>query len=125
MKNLFDSLVKFRHYLLAAVFLIAGMVHLIFPKVFLPAIPAYFSDPILVIYLTGFFEIILAIGLLFRPSHFALLSAAYLTALIPVHIYVSYFQIEIFAINNPYLLWSRTFFQLFFIFWAYSCRRVQ
>ncbi|MFY7994322.1 MAG: DUF2071 domain-containing protein [Bacteriovoracaceae bacterium] len=107
---------------LSFILFVAGLVHLIRPEVFLPAIPLFISFPYEVIYLTGILEIILAVGLIRKKTQdmSAKIVALYFFILVPVHIYVALMNIEIFGIQSPALLWGRTFFQFVFIFWALS-----
>lgn len=111
-----------RLYLMSAFVFFAGVIHLIMPYKFLPAIPNFIPVPYTVIYLTGLFEIILALFLIRKSTQdFAAKTLAlYLLALLPVHIYISYYGIEIFGISNKFLLWSRTVFQFVLYFWALS-----
>ena len=109
-------------FLLSLILLIAGLVHLVKPEVFLPAFPKVIPFKIELIYVTGVFEIILAIGLLIKKFQdlAAKTTALYFLLLLPVHMYVSLYSVEIFGINNPILLWARTLFQFVFFFWALS-----
>ena len=92
------------------------------PEVFLVAIPPFLNYPLEIIYFTGVLEILLALGLLSKKhqNRAANLTALYFLLLIPVHVYVSLMNIEIFGIQSPILLWGRTLFQFVFIFWALS-----
>jgi len=68
----------------------AGIIHLILPDKFLPAIPPFIPQPYYVIYFTGFLEIILG-GLLLKNNFrdlAAKILAIYFLLLLPVHIYV-------------------------------------
>lgn len=100
----------------------AGLFHLVIPDVFLPAIPPFFPYPQQIILLTGLLEILLALFLIFKKSRdFAAKTIAlYLLLLLPIHIYVAFFGIEIFGVNNKFVLWIRTFFQFVLYFWALS-----
>ena len=102
---------------LSFILFVAGLVHLIRPEVFLPAIPLFISFPYEVIYLTGILEIILAVGLIRKKTQdmSAKIVALYFFILVPVHIYVALMNIEIFGIQSPALLWGRTLFQFVFI----------
>lgn len=114
-----------RLYLLSAFILIAGLLHLISPEKFLPAIPPFLPFAFFIIYLTGAFEILMAI-LLLRPKTQDLAAktlAAYFLILLPVHIYVAYYGIEIFGVHSKLLLWGRTVFQFVFYFWALSLQK--
>jgi uncharacterized membrane protein len=111
---------KIKKYGLSLLFFGAAFIHLFSPHYFLPVIPSFIHFPEEIIFLTGVLEIALALGLLIHRTQdlTAQISAMYLILLIPVHIYVSVFSIEIFGIHNTYILWARTLFQFVLIFWA-------
>jgi len=113
---------KIRLYLMFIILIIAGMVHLISPEKFLPAIPPVFTFPFLIIYLTGIFEMVLAILLIQKNLQdvSSKILALYFLLLIPIHVYVAYNGIEIFGVSSKFLLWLRTIFQFVFFFWAIS-----
>jgi uncharacterized membrane protein len=109
---------------LSVLLVIAGLIHLISPEVFLPAFPAFVPYKIELIYITGLLEIILAAGLVIESKRnlAALSTAVYLVLLLPVHIYVSIYEVEIFGISNSVILWTRTAFQFVLIYWALQLR---
>lgn len=114
-----------RLYLMSAFIFLAGVIHLLSPENFLPAVPLFIPLPFTIIYLTGVLEIIIAISLLRNKTQdfSANFLALYLLLLIPVHIYISYYGIEIFGIHNKILLWLRTGFQFILYFWALSLQK--
>jgi uncharacterized protein YqjF (DUF2071 family) len=99
---------------------VAGVAHLTRPDLFDPAIP--FSFKIEINVAAGILEIFLALGLCFsRTKDFAArLSALWLLLLVPVHVYVSVFEIPILGVSHPAILWGRTAFQFVLYFWALS-----
>lgn len=89
----------------------AGLIHLFMPELFYPATPLPWKWEFNI--LVGVFEIIVAI-LFWVPKlndFAARLSALWFLLLMPVHLYVSFYQISIFGISNPILLWGRTLLQ--------------
>lgn len=114
-----------RLYLLSAFVFVAGVAHLVSPQKFLPAIPSIIPFAEFFVYLTGIFEIVLAIGLLRDKTQdlTAKTLALYFLILLPVHVYVSYYGIEMFGVSNQALLWGRTIFQFVFYFWALSLQK--
>lgn len=112
--------------LLSMTLIIAGTIHLLDPYSFINAIPLFVPFKMEIIYLTGYLEFILAIGFFIQRirSAIAVSTAIYFALLIPIHIYVSWNNIPMFGISDPLLLWARTLFQLIFIWWAYSLRKV-
>jgi uncharacterized membrane protein len=112
-------------YLLAGILLVAGMTHLFWPELFMRAMPGYLPNHLSLIYITGLLEIFFAIGLLIEQSLrlTALWVGLYFILLIPIHIHVAYYGIEMFGINSKPLLWLRTFLQLPLIYWCYFLYR--
>ncbi len=111
-----------KKYALSLLLFTTGMTHLIAPQVFINVMPLSIPFPVEIIYLSGVLEIVLALGLLFKNTQniSAQAAALYFIILIPIHVYVALNGIEIFGISNKFVLWLRTLFQLFFIFWALS-----
>jgi uncharacterized membrane protein len=120
-------MIKILRYMLALLLFVAGIAHFIQPERFIVAMPPYIPFHYPVIILTGIIEIILAIGLLV-PMFIkisAFMTAIYFVALILAHIHVSINNIEMFGINSPALLWSRTAFQGVLIYWAFIIGKKQ
>ena len=115
----------FRLYLMSVFLFFAGSIHLISPENFLPAIPSFIPLPEIIIYLTGILEIFIAFFLLRNKTQdfSARFLALYLLLLIPIHIYMAYYGVEIFGIDNKLLLWLRTGFQFVLYFWALSLQK--
>jgi uncharacterized protein len=111
-----------RLFLLSLILIVAGLIHLITPEVFLPVMPEFIPFHLEIIYLTGILELVLGVGLVNKKTQdlAAKSTALYFLLLLPLHIYVSIRPIEIFGISSPLLLWGRTLFQFVFIFWALS-----
>ena len=112
---------------LSLILLIASIAHFVVPHLFLPAMPPYMPWHHEIIFLTGILEILFAFGLICKKTIriTSSLLVAYFIAILPAHIHVSLHEITMFGINSPTLLWARTFFQLVFIYWAYSCGKQQ
>jgi uncharacterized protein len=109
--------------LLTGLLAVAGMVHLLAPEVFNPAIP--FPWKLEINYAAGVLELLLAVGL--WPANLreqaARLSALWFLLLTPVHIYICYYSIPIFGVSSPWLLWGRALLQPVLYFWALSLQR--
>lgn len=106
--------------LLALILFAAGILHLVRPDLFDPAIP--FEPTLAINIAAGLLEIVLAIGLLakrFRDQA-ARLTALWFLLLIPIHIYVCTQDLELGGIKLTGLLWLRTLFQPVLYFWALS-----
>jgi uncharacterized protein len=108
---------------LSLLLLVAGVIHLARPDLFNPAIP--FDHKFEINLAAGILEILLAIGFWIPKSRelSARLSALWFLLLIPIHVYVSFYQIPIFGVSDPSLLWGRTFLQPLLFFWALSLQR--
>ncbi len=102
------------------VFLVAGIVHIMKPEVFNPAI--FWGMETLSNYAAGILEIILAVLIWASPDLGARASAIWLMILIPVHIHIAAKGIPIFGVSDPLVLWGRTFLQLPLIYGAWSIR---
>lgn len=55
-------------YLMAAMYIIAGIMHFIRPKIYLRIMPRYLPKPRLLVQLSGFAEVLLGIGLCFSST---------------------------------------------------------
>jgi len=106
--------------LLSLVLFVAGVLHLVRPELFNPAIP--FGPKLLINYGSGLFEIILALSLWSRRlgDTAARGAALWFLILTPIHIYVCVLQIPMFGISDPVWTWLRTGFQAVLFFWALS-----
>lgn len=108
-------------FLLSIITGVAGMVHLVAPSIFMPAMPPYIPFHLECIYLTGVLELMASIGLwiprLKRLT--ARLLSAYFVAILPAHLHVAIHKIPMFGIDQPALLWGRVLFQSVFIYGSY------
>ena len=114
-----------RKIFLVLILISAGVIHLIMPIVFLPAIPVFIPFKENIIFYSGIFEIVMACALMFSSLQdlSAKIICCYFILLVPIHIYVSLFGIKIFGISSKLLLWARTFFQYFFIILTNSLQK--
>lgn len=99
---------------------IAGYVHIVDPQVFLPALPPGFPFRIEIIVLTGALELafIPFFYSKFRTKSLALVKW-YFLILLPVHIYVSIYEIPMLGTTHPGILWGRTLLQFPLVYWVY------
>lgn len=107
---------------LSLLLIVAGLIHLIAPQLFMPALPSCLPLRSESIFLSGLLEIVLGLGILRKnwQDIFAKMIAFYFLFLIPLHIYVAMNGIEMFGIQQKFLLWIRCLFQFGLIFWAAS-----
>jgi uncharacterized membrane protein len=110
-------------YLLAAAMITVGLLHFANPDPFVRIVPAYLPAPRLLVYVSGFFEVLGGAGLLVPPAQRA--AAWGLVAL-----YVAVFPANLnMAVNHVYLspdkpipdlaLWARLPLQAVLIAWAW------
>lgn len=55
-------------YLMAGMYVVAGVMHFIFPKAYMRIMPRYLPNPKFLVYLSGIAEILLGIGLCFSET---------------------------------------------------------
>ena len=112
--------------ILALILFIAGITHLVTPKIYLVAMPPYIPFHLEIIIFTGVLELLFSFGLVFKPliKITSKVLAIYFFLILPSHLHVSINNISFFGINSPYLLWGRTLFQAVFIFWALRCQKI-
>ena len=99
-------------------FFIVGILHFIHTKKFVQIIPPFIPLPEAMVYISGFFEIFGAVGLLIphysRQAAFGLVLL--LLAVFPANIYMAINNIQLGGImNDPILQWIRLPFQGVFI----------
>lgn len=108
-------------WLLALVYLAAGVMHLLRPEAFLAITPAWVPMPALVILVTGVCEILGAIGLLLPRWRWwaGLMLALYAVAVFPANIHHAVNGV---AVGGAVLGWGyhlpRLLFQPVFVWWA-------
>lgn len=110
--------------ILILILLGAGVLHIVMPGVFDPAIP--FDDYKWSINLfAGLLEIALALGLCSKRFQdlAARTAALWFLCLIPIHVYVAWNHIAMFGVSDPFSLWARTAFQPVLYFWALSLQK--
>lgn len=109
------------YYLMAALYILAGLNHFRVPRVYLKIMPPYLPQPYFLVGLSGFLEILAGIGLFFIVTK---TSALYLIilmllAFLLVHVYM--LSSKEAAMNLPqYLLIFRFLLQFVLIWWAYQ-----
>ena len=77
-------------YLLAGLYIAAGIFHFINPTFYFPFIPRYIHYPYPIIYISGFIEFVLGLGVLIKNNNIRIVSLQLIIALlilfIPAHI---------------------------------------
>ncbi|MEQ8553288.1 MAG: DoxX family protein [Cyclobacteriaceae bacterium] len=107
-------------YLMALLYMIAGIMHFLYPKVYFKIIPPFFKHKKWINWISGAAEIILAIGLVI-PATRSLAAwgiIALLIAVFPANVY--HLQLGGAGMKIPkWILWLRLPFQGLLIYWAY------
>ena len=107
-------------YVMAGMYVLAGLLHFIRPNMYHGIIPPYFPNPKALVYISGGFEVALGVGLLLeetrQPSAWGIILM--LLAFFPVHIYM--LQSDRFKKLPRWALWLRIPLQLLLIVWAYQ-----
>jgi len=107
-------------YLLAFGFVLAGTNHFINPAFYMKMMPRYLPAHLFLIYLSGFFEILL--GALLLTPRFARQAAwgiiGLLIAVFPANVFMA-MNTELFPEYNPAQIWLRLPLQIILIAWAF------
>ena len=116
--NYFKSKKDIARLVLALMFFIAGTLHFTHTKIFVQIVPPFIPFPEMMVYVSGIFEILGALGLLIprysRQAAFGLVLL--LIAVFPANIYMAVNNIQLGGImNNSILQWIRIPFQFVFI----------
>ncbi len=119
MKKIIKEILR---YLLAAFVISAGVGHFLWPEPFVRIVPDYLPNPLLLVYVSGFFEILGGIGLLIpkvaRWAAWGLI--ALFIAVLPANVYMAMNNIPLGDTIVPnYVLWARLPAQLLLILWAW------
>ncbi len=105
-------------YLLSAMMIAAGLLHLVRPEKFIQIVPDYLPAHRALVLASGVFEMLGGVGLLIprvrKLSAWGL--AALFVAVFPANINMAVNKI---FIDNPLILWGRLPFQIVLIAWAY------
>ncbi len=107
-------------YILALFFVLAGLNHFRVPDFYVNIIPPYLPSPLLLVYVSGFFEIVFGV-LLLLPKYSSMAAwglIALLIAVSPANIHMA-INPELYPNYSPAVLWARLPLQLILILWAY------
>lgn len=110
-------------YFFGILYIIAGVLHFIAPDFYLKIMPPYLPFHLALVYLSGVVEIILGIGLLYKPTRkwAAYGTIALLIAVFPANWYLAFNDVpqEALGTNQTIALWVRFPIQLLLIGIAY------
>jgi len=111
---------EFSLYAMALIYMTAGTLHFIRPKVFVKIVPSYLSFPLELVYISGFCELLFGLLLLFTATRSisAWLIIALLIAVFPANIQMA---TDFYKKGNPYLWLAilRLPLQFVLIWWAW------
>jgi len=102
-----------------------GTVHFLRPEPFVSIVPDYLPYPLMLVYVSGFFEILGGVGLLIpKVSRYAAwgLVALYI-AVFPANVHMAIHQLPFQGEVHPIGNWVRLPFQIVLIAWAYWLTR--
>jgi uncharacterized membrane protein len=112
--------------LLAVAMIAIGLVHFLAPGGFVRIVPEWLPAPLVLVLVSGFFEIAGGVGLLIPAVRRAAglgLIALYL-AVFPANIHMAMSDVQPTGFHIPEaILWARLPFQALFIAWAWWCSR--
>ncbi|MCU0569406.1 MAG: hypothetical protein MUF49_22870 [Oculatellaceae cyanobacterium Prado106] len=107
--------------ILAVSIIIVGLTHFLRPVQYARIVPPPFPAPLMMVYLSGLFEILGGIGLMIPAVSTAAAWGLIIlfVAVFPANVYQAIYHISIEGIpNQPWLYWVRLPFQIVLIAWA-------
>jgi len=111
-------------YLMAAIYIIAGLLHFIRPQMYLRILPSYLPGHKWLVAFSGILEILFGIGLCFSETkNIAIYSViAMLLFFLPVHFHMLFDKKAAMGLPRWMLIW-RIPLQFALMFWAYGYLR--
>ncbi|MAZ26302.1 MAG: hypothetical protein CL868_04385 [Cytophagaceae bacterium] len=107
-------------YLMGGIYSIAGIIHFIKPKAYMRIMPRYLPAHRELVYLSGFAEVLLGVGVCLPPTKnlSIYLIILMLATFLLVHFYM--LSSKKAGLNLPkWVLWVRILLQFFLMYWAY------
>lgn len=114
---------KLAIWILIIIFALSGILHLINPAAFMWLMPPWLPEPIFLIYLSGVFELVCAIGLIFKKRWAGWLSALVLLAIWPANIWYAFSVIPGGDLGLIALAWLRLPLQIPLIYYSVKFAR--
>lgn len=107
-------------YLMALLYIGAGVLHFVVPKFYLRIMPPYLPAHHLLVALSGVAEIVVGVGLLIPATRVwaAWATILLLIAIFPANVYMAY--APKFAAISPWIRWGRLPLQGVLIWWAWQ-----
>ncbi|MFC5971197.1 DoxX-like family protein [Halomarina salina] len=118
-------------YVMGLLYVIAGVLHFVAPKVYARIVPPQFPRPVALVYLSGVAEIVLGVGVLVRRTRqrSAWGVMALLVAVFPANVYMATNDLASGAVPDRYgsvarlAAWVRLPLQGVLLFWAWLYTR--
>ncbi len=112
-------------WLLAVLFIVAGVLHFVATKTYVRIVPEYMPNPVLLVYLSGVFEVLGGVGLLMPSTRrFAAWGLiALLVAVMPANVQMAMDHATKWRGIPEWLLWARLPLQLPLMWWAWLYTR--
>ena len=112
-------------YLMATIYVAAGLMHFIRPKMYMRILPSYLPGHKFLVNFSGLAEIVIGIALCFSETkNFAIYCViAMLTFFLPVHLHMLFEKRASMGLPKWMLIW-RIPLQFLLMFWAYSYLKV-
>jgi uncharacterized membrane protein len=114
-------------YLMATLYVVAGVAHFVAPKGFAQVVPPSLPNPLALVYLSGVAEVVLGLGVLHprtrKPSAWGLV--ALLVAVFPANVYMATSDVVVRGTPwgtldpSPLVRWGRLPLQAVLIAWAW------
>mgnify|MGYP000073603710 FL=1 len=107
-------------YVMAAMYILAGIMHFVKPKAYMRIMPRYLPNHKILVYLSGLAELGFGIGLLFESTR--VISLWGIMAMLTVFFLVHFYMVsnEKAGMGIPkWLLWIRILLQFVLIWWAW------
>ena len=107
-------------YIMSGMYIFAGVMHFITPVSYVKIVPKYIPKRMLMVYISGIFEVLFGIGLLFpeTQSWSAIGIIALLIAVFPANIYMAQRMKEKQS-KYAWIAYARLPLQVVLIYWAY------
>lgn len=107
-------------YLMAVIYIFAGIMHFVHPKMYLRILPSYLPGHKILVNISGIAEIILGIALCFSETKDLTIYAIILmlTFFLPVHFHMLFSKKAAMGISK-WILIARIPLQFILMFWAY------
>ncbi len=125
MTNLLRRLKRPLLFVMAPLYVVAGVMHFVVPELYVQIVPPIFPAPLALVYLTGIAEIAVGIGLLIPRTrrHAAWATVALLVAIFPANVYMATHGVVIEGMPgggdpSEFVRWGRLPLQGVLILWA-------